>query len=63
MTLKSGTCDALSFHCPWALIWGKQAYLINVTEINGGEALDLIGYLVEYFILAHAVLGTISFLL
>lgn len=34
--------------------------LVNVTKVNGGEVLDAVGYLVEHFILSHAVLIAVS---
>jgi hypothetical protein len=38
-----------------------KSYLVDIAEVDGGEVLDTIGYLVQHLVLPHAVLYGVSF--
>lgn len=43
------------------LLTTGETHLVDVTKVDGGEILDTVGYLVQHFILPHAVLLGVSF--
>lgn len=60
IVLKSGTCDDLAAtHASYSTF--HETHLVDVAEVDGGEVLDAVGYLVEHLVLPHAVLSVVSF--
>lgn len=60
IVLKSGTCDDLApTHASHLDV--HETHLVDVAEVDGGEVLDAISYLVEHLVLPHAVLSVVSF--
>lgn len=57
MALKSGTC----FELGTTLMdgWGVKTHLVDIAKVDDGEVFDSVSYLVEDFILQHAVLGIV----